>query len=63
MNIRTYMRKYKLMPAEFAAGAGISVAALYRYMKPGAKMNRNTALRIEKFTAGEVKEEELRPYE
>lgn len=64
MNLKSYLIKNRLEPAEFAVEfkkrmkKNISIASIYRYIN-GKRMHLSTAKAIEKFTENAVTVEEL----
>lgn len=64
MNLKTFLIKNRLEPAEFVVEfkkkmkKNLSIASIYRYLK-GEKMHLSTAKAIEKFTENQVTVEEL----
>lgn len=59
MDLKQYFDKYLIDPLEFALKAGISVSAVYLYLKGKKTGSRKTALEIEKLTKGEVSFQEI----
>lgn len=61
MNIRTYLKKYRLSQERFGKKIGVSQGLVWQWLEGRTLITAERAVGIERKTAGEIKRHELRP--